>query len=267
MSAVSSRRRHPAAAIVVLLLGLVALGGLYAAFAPTSKAGTAAATSTQVEEGKKLFAIGCASCHGLNGEGARLADGTVLGPTLVGVGAAAVDFQVGTGRMPATAPNAQIPSKEPAYTEEQIELLAAYVASLGPGPQIPNPDQYDPASGDPAVGGELYRTNCAACHNTSGQGGALTFGMVAPKLTGVDPKHMYEAMITGPQQMPVFSDRTLPTEDKQDIIAFLTNIENEPNPGGLGIGRAGPVYEGFWGWIVGIGVLVAAAVWIAGKSS
>ena len=267
MSAVSARRRHPAAAIVVLLLGLVALGSIYAAFAPASKADSAAATSTQVEEGKKLFAIGCASCHGLSGEGVRLADGTVLGPTLVGVGAAAVDFQVGTGRMPATGPNVQVPPKPVAYTDEQIQRLAAYVASLGPGPQIPNADQYDPAAGDPSLGGELYRTNCAACHNTSGQGGALSFGKYAPKLTGVDPKHMYEAMITGPQQMPVFGDRSLPTEDKQDIIAFLTGIEDEPNPGGLGIGRAGPVYEGFWGWVVGIGGLVIAAVWITAKHS
>jgi ubiquinol-cytochrome c reductase cytochrome c subunit len=267
VTAVSARRRHPAAAIVVLLFGLVALGGLYAALAPTSKADSFAATATQVEEGKKLFAIGCASCHGLSGEGARLADGTVLGPTLVGVGAAAVDFQVGTGRMPATGPNVQIPGKPVAYTEDQIRQLAAYVASLGPGPQIPNEDQYDPSLGNPAIGGELYRTNCAACHNTSGQGGALSFGKYAPALTGVDPRHMYEAMLTGPQQMPVFSDQSLTPEDKRDIIAFLTGIADEPNPGGLGIGRSGPVSEGLWGWIVGIGALVAAAVWIAGRHS
>ena len=267
VSALSARRRHPAAGLVVLVLGLVALGGVYAAFAPASNADTTAATSAQVEEGKKLFAIGCASCHGLGGEGAVSEDGTVLGPSLIGVGAASVDFQVGTGRMPAAGPSAQIPQRDkPLYTQEQIELLAAFVASLAPGPGIPNDEMVDPSQGDPARGGELYRANCAACHNTSGQGGALTEGKYAPPITETSARHMYEAMITGPQQMPVFGD-TLTPEDKRDIIAFVFSIRDEPNPGGVGIGRGGPVNEGLWGWVVGIGGLIGFAVWIGAKSS
>jgi ubiquinol-cytochrome c reductase cytochrome c subunit len=266
--ALSRRRRHPAAALLVLLLGLVTLGGVYAVFAPTSEAGSSAASEEEVEAGSRLFAIGCSSCHGLGGEGATLADGTVLGPSLIGVGAASVDFQVSTGRMPAVGPSAQIPAKRDAsYSQEQVRQLAAYVASLAPGPAIPNEEQYDPTLGDSARGGELYRANCAACHNTSGQGGALTEGKYAPSLTAVDPVHIYEAMLTGPQQMPVFSEDTLTSEDKRDIIAFLDSIREEPNPGGLGIGRTGPVSEGLWGWVVGIGGLIAAAVWIGAKSS
>lgn len=268
VSALSTRRRHPAAALVVLLLGLVMLGGVYATFAPESDASTAAASATQIEEGRELFAIGCSSCHGLGGEGAVLEDGTTLGPSLIGVGAASVDFQVGTGRMPASGPSAQIPAKrDPLYSQERIDELAAYVASLAPGPAVPNEEQYDPALGDPARGSELYRSNCAACHNTSGQGGALTEGKYAPNLTGVKPVHIYEAMLTGPQSMPVFGEETLRSEDKRDIIAFLVDIREEPNPGGLGIGRAGPVNEGLWGWVVGIGALIGAAVWIGAKSS
>jgi ubiquinol-cytochrome c reductase cytochrome c subunit len=268
VSALSSQRRHPAAALVVLLFALVSLGGVYAAFAPESRAETAMATTTQIEEGRKLFAIGCSSCHGLAGEGGVLDNGTVLGPSLIGVGAASVDFQVGTGRMPAAGPSAQVPSRpKPAYTDEQVEALSAFVASLAPGPAIPDEADYDPAQGDPARGGELYRANCAACHNTSGQGGALTEGKYAPSLTKTSPKHIYEAMLTGPQQMPVFSDETLTPEDKRDIIAFLVSIREEPNPGGLGIGRGGPVDEGLWGWVVGIGSLIGAAVWIGAKAS
>jgi ubiquinol-cytochrome c reductase cytochrome c subunit len=268
VSALSSQRRHPAAALVVLLFALLSLGGIYAAFAPESRAEVAAATTTQIEEGRKLFAIGCSSCHGLAGEGQILSGGTVLGPSLIGVGAAAVDFQVATGRMPAAGPNAQIPPRaQPAYTEEQVQALAAYVASLAPGPPIPSEELYDPSEGEPARGGELYRANCAACHNTSGQGGALTQGKYAPRITNTDPRHIYEAMLTGPQQMPVFSDSTLTPEEKRDIIAFLVSIREEPNPGGLGIGRAGPVNEGLWGWVVGIGALIGAATWIGAKSS
>jgi ubiquinol-cytochrome c reductase cytochrome c subunit len=268
MTALTARRRHPLAGVVVLLLGLVLMGTLYAAFAPPSEARVpTVAQPDLVAEGRDLFTIGCSSCHGLGGQGLVTNDGVVLGPSLVGVGAAAVDFQVGTGRMPAAGPNAQIPEKEVAYTDEQRAALAAFVASLGPGPAIPSPEQYDPALGDAALGGELYRTNCASCHNTSGQGGALTGGRYAPALTGVEPIHMYQAMLTGPQSMPVFSDAVLTSEQKRDIIAFLTTVSAEDNPGGLGIGRIGPVSEGLWGWLVGIGALLGAAIWIGAKSS
>jgi ubiquinol-cytochrome c reductase cytochrome c subunit len=268
MTALTARRRHPLAGVVVLLLGLALMGSLYAAFAPSSEARVPATTvDDPVAEGKALFAIGCSSCHGLGGEGVITEEGVVLGPTLVGVGAAAVDFQVGTGRMPAAGPNAQIPRHEVAYTDEQRLALAAFVASLAPGPAIPSPEQYDPALGEVALGGELYRTNCASCHNTSGQGGALTYGKYAPALTGVEPIHMYEAMLTGPQSMPVFSDQVLTSEEKRDIIAFLTSIEAEKNPGGLGIGRIGPVSEGLWAWVIGIGALMGAAIWIGAKAS
>jgi ubiquinol-cytochrome c reductase cytochrome c subunit len=267
VSAISARRRHPLAAVVVLLLTLLVIGGAYAAVAPESSAQARTAMSTQVEEGRKLFAIGCASCHGLAGEGQVRDDGTVLGPSLIGVGAAAVDFQVGTGRMPMAAPGAQAPDKDVAYTDEQIEQLAEFVASLAPGPEVPDVDELDIAAGDVSRGGELFRTNCASCHNTTGQGGALTLGKYAPSLTGVEPKYMYEAMLTGPQSMPVFNDDTLEPEEKRDIIAFLQSIEDEPNPGGLGIGRAGPVSEGLWAWLIGIGALIGAAIWIGTRAS
>lgn len=260
----STRRRHPLAAVAVLLFALVAFGSAYAALAPSSDA-TEAASSTQVAEGKKLFAIGCSSCHGLNGEGQIRDDGTVLGPSLIGVGGAAVDFQVGTGRMPMAAPGAQAERKPVAYTQDQIDAMAAYVASLAPGPSIPDEEALSVEGADIARGGVLFRTNCASCHNTTGQGGALTYGKAAPSLTGVEPRHLYGAMVTGPQSMPVFSDETLPLEDKRDIMAFLQSVENEPNPGGLGIGRAGPVSEGLWVWLVGIGGLIGLTVWITSR--
>lgn len=267
MTAISARRRHPLAAVVVLLVALLFFGGLYAVFAPPSRADVQADQSTLIEEGRQLFAIGCSSCHGLGGEGQVRDDGAVLGPSLIGVGAAAVDFQVGTGRMPAGPPGAQLPRKEVQYEEEEIAALAAYVGSLAPGPEIPSAADVDPERGNVARGGELFRTNCAQCHNASGQGGALSYGKYAPALAGAEPKHIYEAMITGPQSMPVFNDNTLLPQEKRDIIAFLKSVEDEPNPGGLGIGRIGPVAEGLWGWLIGIGGLIGAAVWLGAKRS
>ncbi len=267
MTALLAKRRHPMAAVLVMAVALAGLAGLYAVMSPSSQAATTSATSTQIEEGKQLFLVGCSSCHGVNAEGVVRQDGTVLGPSLIGVGAAAVDFQVGTGRMPMARNDVQAPRKTIAYTEEETAALAAFVASLAPGPAIPTEEQYDPTTGDVARGGVLYRTNCAQCHNTTGQGGALTLGKYAPKLTGVEPVHIYSAMLTGPQSMPVFSDAVLNTEDKRDIIAYLDNVQNEPNPGGLGVGRIGPVSEGLWVWVIGLGALIGAAAWLGARSS
>jgi len=267
VTALLAKRRHPMAALMVMAVALAGLAGLYALVSPSSQASTTTATSTQIEEGKELFLVGCSSCHGVNAEGVVREDGTVLGPTLIGVGAAAVDFQVATGRMPMARNDIQAPRKTVAYTEEQTAALAAFVASLAPGPAIPEAEQYDPALGDISRGGELFRTNCAQCHNTTGQGGALTLGKYAPKLTGVAPEHIYAAMLTGPQSMPVFGDGVLTSEDKRDIISYLKNVESEPNPGGLGVGRIGPVSEGLWVWLIGLGVLIGAAAWLGARSS
>ncbi len=264
----SRRRRGRLAGPAVLLIGLLATGGAYAAFSP---AGATARQSDAdaVAKGRALFLVGCASCHGKNGEGITTKNGNNYGPTLVGVGAAAVDFQVGTGRMPVAQPGPQVPRNRVKYDQNEIEQLAAFVASLGPGPPVPTKDEYDAtgASNKSVVrGGEIFRTNCTACHNFAGSGGALPRGKYAPKLTGVSSKHIFEALLTGPQQMPVFSNDVLTAQDKRDVIAYLRKSEETPGYGGFSMGALGPVSEGLFAWLVGIGALVAFAVWIAAHS-
>ena len=253
-------RRHPAALLAVLFVGLATTGVAYAAATSETKATKVAASQTQVEEGKQLFLVGCSSCHGLN------AQGSSDGPSLIGVGSAAVDFQVGTGRMPLAAPGVQAMPKMPAYDEKQIAALAAYVASLGPGPAIPTEDQLKTDEADLAIGGELFRTNCSQCHNVAGRGGALSNGRQAPSLLKADAKRIYEAMLTGPQAMPVFNDKTITPEEKQAIIKYIKELQKEQNPGGFGLGRLGPVTEGLFLFIVGLGALLLVAVWIGVKA-
>ncbi|MGW1723643.1 cytochrome bc1 complex diheme cytochrome c subunit [Streptomyces sp. NPDC002306] len=265
MKKLSARRRHPLAAVVVLLLALAATGGLYAAFAPASQAqADETSQSLAIDEGKKLYAVGCASCHGTGGQGSS------DGPSLVGVGAAAVDFQVATGRMPAaTSEGPQVVKKKNIYSQADIDQLAAYIASLGAGPNVPTSAQYGPDGADIAKGGELFRTNCAQCHNFTGKGGALTKGKFAPDLEGVDPKHIYEAMQTGPQNMPSFPDTTMSEQNKKDVIAYLNAVNSDEtnNPGGLELGGLGPVSEGLFAWIFGLGALIAVAVWVAARTA
>lgn len=279
----SRHRRRSAAGLVVLLLGLLTMGGFAALVSPT-QAQPAQADEELIAEGRELFLVGCSFCHGQNGEGVPTVNGNQLGPSLVGVGAAAVDFQVGTGRMPMAQPGAQAPPKQVAYTDEEIEALAAYVASLGPGPAIPEETTYDPEAALRAEGlsgeeleeaqqesvtrgGEIFLANCSACHNFEGSGGAMPQGGEAPSLHGSSRKHIYEAMLTGPGNMPNFSNGNLPPEDKRDVIAYLKSINANPGYGGFQLGGLGPVSEGMFAWVVGIGGAIGFAVWIAAHTT
>src|SRR5699024_4462998 len=83
----------------------------------------------------------------------------------------------------------------------------------------------------------------AMCHSASAGGGALTRGKYAPTLHGVEEEHMYEAMVTGPENMPVFSDSNLTPEDKRDVIAYLKEFEIKGHPGGASLASFGAVGE------------------------
>ena len=269
----SRHRRGPVAGLVLLLLGLLLSGGLYAVLAP-AQAQQEETDAEMVAKGRELFLVGCSFCHGQNGEGIRTENGNQLGPPLAGVGAAAVDFQVSTGRMPMAQPGAQAPRKRPAYSEEEVAALAAYVASLGPGPAIPDESDYSTEGmtdeeREEAVsrGGQIFLTNCTACHNFAGSGGAMPEGGYAPKIRGVEPRFIYEAMLTGPQNMPNFSNTNLTPEEKRDVIAYLESLDETPEYGGFGMGGIGPVSEGMFAWLVGIGGCVAFAIWIAAHTT
>jgi ubiquinol-cytochrome c reductase cytochrome c subunit len=273
VSSSTARRRRPKAAVALMAIGLMATGGLYALATATAspvKAQTSEASPELIAEGKALYLEGCSSCHGLNLEGVKAdsVDGTdkYNGPTLIGVGAAAVDFQVSTGRMPLAAAGVQAPRNRSSYTPEEIEALAAYVASFAPGPAIPTEEDLDLTDADLAEGAELFLSACAQCHQAKGVGGALTGGKYAPPLTGLDSRTIWNAMVTGPQNMPVFSDGTLTPEEKRNVIAYIQTLGEEPDLGGAALGGVGPVSEGLFIWTIGLGILIAASVWLGAKA-
>ncbi len=256
-------RRHAAARPLLLVLALLVVGLAYSFVSPQETSAETDMTQ-QIEEGKALFDVSCSSCHGLNGEG------TTQGPSLIGVGAASVDFQMGTGRMPAARLEPQIPKREVIYSQEQIEAVAAYVASFGPGVEIPQKSQYSPeglTEEEIAQGGEKFRANCSACHGIIGGGGAMPEGKYAPSLVDTADVHVWEAMRTAPGQMPVFSKDVLSDQDVREIIGFINEANDQPNYGGLGMGGEGPVSEGFWMFILAIGGLSIVGGWIAKKGA
>lgn len=272
---ISRYRRGPVAGLIVVLAGLLLSGGLYSVFSPASAEQTRS-DDELVAEGRQLFLVSCSFCHGRNGEGVRVStEGNVLGPSLIGVGSAAVDFQVGTGRMPLTQPGAYAPRKERVFTDEETAALAAYVASLGPGPSVPKESDYsiaglsEEAQQEAIVrGGLIFRTNCTACHNFQGAGGAMPHGGAAPVIIkGVSDKHIYEAMLTGPGNMDNFSNGNLTPDEKRDVIAYINSMDENPDYGGFGMGGLGPVAEGVFVWVVGIGCLVGFAIWIAAATT
>ncbi|CAB4343259.1 MAG: c-type cytochrome [Actinobacteria bacterium] len=253
-------RRHPAAVFAVLAVGLGTTGATYAAVSPAVQETAVVKAATQSEQGKSLFLEGCSSCHGLAAQGGS------DGPSLLGVGAASVDFQVSTGRMPLAGPGRQAMAGPPSYTPEQTAQLAAYIASLAPGPEIPTQEMVDSTGANIAEGGVLFRTNCAQCHSVAGKGGALSEGAYAPSLMESDGKEIYEAMVTGPQSMPIFSDKTINLKEKKAIIAYIQVLQKQESPGGSSLGRLGPVTEGLFLFIAGLGALMVVAVWIGAKA-
>jgi ubiquinol-cytochrome c reductase cytochrome c subunit len=227
----------------------------------TSPASTPPTTDAQqVEMGRRLYLTGCSSCHGVDGKGVTQPSGRVQGPSLIGVGEAAAYYMLDTGRMPLASPEQQPTSKPRAYPPDQQAALVAYVASLGPGPK---PAKIDLAHADVAAGGELFRSNCAPCHNAAGVGGALSYGRHAPSLSNAPPLVVAAAVRYGPGQMPRFGAKTLTDAQVTDIAKYVQYLHHPHNRGGVALGGLGPVPEGFVTWVLGLGALMLLALWVS----
>jgi ubiquinol-cytochrome c reductase cytochrome c subunit len=254
-----SKARRRLANVAGLMAALVLTGALYSTLAPANAADDGATSgSAAVDAGRELYETSCITCHGDNLEGVPN-----RGPSLIGVGEAAVYFQVHTGRMPLARNEADAQNKPRVFSDEEIDQLMAYVQANGGGPTLPSGDLRD---GDLAAGGELFRLNCASCHNFVGRGGALSSGKAAPSLADSTDLEIYTAMLTGPENMPVFGDNQLTPEEKRSIIDYVQTLNEQSDPGGAGVGRIGPVGEGLVIWVVGIGAMMFAVFWMGSKA-
>jgi ubiquinol-cytochrome c reductase cytochrome c subunit len=257
-----TKLRRRIAGLLALGVALIGAGAIYAVFVPKAQTAQAQEDPAQLRLGQQVYNNTCITCHGANLQGVQ-----DRGPSLIGVGDAAVYFQTSSGRMPMVRQEAQSERKPPKLTPEEIDAVGAYIQANGGGPERPAETGAALRGSDPARGGELFRLNCASCHNFTGRGGALSAGKYAPDLDPATEEQIYTAMLTGPQSMPKFSDRQLSPEEKEDIIAYVKSVsDGNNNPGGDDLGGFGPASEGVIAWIVGIAALVGVTLWIGSRA-
>jgi ubiquinol-cytochrome c reductase cytochrome c subunit len=257
-----SKLHRRVAGLLALAFALIGTGALYSLMVPEPQTAQAYHQPGDVAAGQKIYSNTCITCHGANLEGVQ-----GRGPSLIGIGSAAVYFQTETGRMPAVVQGPQEERKPRVLSLDEIKNLMAFIQSRGGGPTLPDQQGNELVGDNPARGGELFRLNCASCHNFTGRGGALSSGKFAPSLDAATPEEMYAAMLSGPQNMPKFSERQLSPQEKKDIIAYVESVTNgKNNPGGDPIGGLGPQSEGLIAFVVGMAALLGITLWIGAKT-
>jgi ubiquinol-cytochrome c reductase cytochrome c subunit len=256
---VTVRRLRPPRHLLALACPLL----VAAAFTPVMAGRPSQGDDGLVDKGRELYESGCANCHGTDGVGRQSGRGEAYGPSLEAAGAASAYYELTTGRMPLAATGDQPVRKEPAYTREEIDALVAYVASIGNGPALPD---IDTRGADVAQGGQVFRANCQPCHSASGSGGALSYGRSAPGLGQATVTEVGAAVRAGPGQMPVFGTDVISPEELDDLARYVEYLHNPEDPGGVPIGRTGPIPEGFVAWLVGIPALLLLVAWIGTRA-
>ncbi len=200
-------------------------------------------------DGRATYVQQCATCHGIDLRGGANA------PNIRGVGAAVVDFWVGTGRMPAAVPWMEIGHRGAQLPQATIDALVAYVVSVQPGgPPIP----IVVTDGDATHGQTLFRENCMHCHGATASGAAIGDQQWAPSLADATITQVAEAIRIGPSEMPSFGEAQLTPSDVDDIATYLSQQRAAGGPHGLPEPASGPVPEGLLGWLTAGALAVLA---------
>jgi ubiquinol-cytochrome c reductase cytochrome c subunit len=236
--------------VILVVLSIAGPAGASSSPSPSPSQSAAASTAASPtveavnDPAAEVFAENCSGCHGTSGQGG-------FGPPLAAAGfASLVAPMVAEGGI-------KMPSFADSLTEQQIQGVAEYVAA----------HIADPAARTAVVadGGETYRLYCAACHSTTGRGGALTRGRNAPDISQYPAAEALAAMILGRGNMPAFAGNTLDVRQQAAVGLYVGVLVDPPSPGGRGLGYLGPVTEGAVSAIALL-VLIFLAVWLAWKS-
>lgn len=251
-----------AASLATLFMGRVhASSPAGASKAMSLTAASSASQKGEIKTGYELFQAHCSFCHGSRADGS-----TGIAPNLQGLGPGVIQLWLSTGWMPLKTPGAQPSNKPPIFGPKEIRDVALWVRSLRRGGVGFTP-KLNLGSANLADGFSLYTLNCAPCHTITGAGDALANGYHAPALHGVSTKEIYEAVRSGPSNMPVFSRKNITPSQLRDIIKYVAErIKHPTDPGGISLGGVGPVAEGFVGLFIGVGGCVLAAYWVGDRT-
>ena len=75
-------------------------------------------------------------------------------------------------------------------------------------------------------------------------------------------------MVTGPQNMPVFNDLNIyARRQARHHHVPASSCRRTSHPADSRLGSLGPVSEGLFIWIFGLGAIVAITVWLTAKSN
>jgi cytochrome c oxidase cbb3-type subunit 3 len=153
-----------------------------------------------VQVGEHLFASRCAACHGSDARGARGFPNLRDDDWLYGGGGDAIQASIAKGRQ------GVMPPWGPVLGADGVASVTAYVETLSGRPA-------DAALA--AKGGEIFKTNCVACHGPDGKGNQM---LGAPNLTddiwlyGGSPERIAETITNGrmgqmPAHEPLLGDK------------------------------------------------------------
>lgn len=262
-------RRDLVRLTLLLLVLTTAATAVQHAMAADDAAERSASAVGDRQAGAALFQRDCAVCHGPAGVG------TTNGPPISEVGAAGIDFVLRTRRMPLPHPDAKV-RRDTArradgvpveYSEQEIADIVAHAEEWVTGPEVPRVESVDRGAEALAHGGELWRRNCAACHQLAGQGGVLLEDVVIPAMGDVSPLVTAEAIRAGPGAMPAFDEASLSDGDVAELALFVDEELQDPSdPGGWAIGHFGPFAEGAVMWLLVIPLVLLTTAWIGRRT-
>ena len=264
--------RHDTVRLVLLLLATTVVATVAQRALAADRASGPSEPATAIgdrQAGEVLFQRDCAVCHGPQGIG------TTKARAITDVGTATIDFVLRTGRMPLPDPEAEIrrdaarrPNGTPVeYTEKEMADIVAYAEEWVSGPEIPPTRAVARGQEALAQGGELWRRNCAACHQLAGQGGVLLEDVEIPAMGDVTPLVAAEAIRAGPGSMPAFDEATLSDDEVAEVTLFVEReLQRPTDAGGWSIGHFGPFAEGLVTWALAIPAVLVGAAWIGRRT-
>jgi ubiquinol-cytochrome c reductase cytochrome c subunit len=262
MSALSRRRIGNLLAWFAVIAGAVALT---VAWGSDDVRAQESSPVGDVDLGGQLYAQACAQCHASDGGGAVVPGTNREAPALTDrpqVTAAYVDLVMRTGRMPPAANPFDNQPREVEFDDEERLAIVAYVVDefgidndLGQVTDLPE--------GNASVGQNVYATNCAACHGSTGAGGVAGGGAWTPEVNVYDATTIAEAIRVGPFQMPAFGADQITDQEAADVAAFLEEVSAEPGTP-IGLTELNPVFAS--GFVALLAVaMILSLFWISSK--